>query len=140
MSFRVRRRTVVDVGLIGVATAAGLVLWPRLPAEMAIHFSASGTPDHFVSRTVGVVLLPGIMVATIAVLNAAARLDPPDDERVFAVVSSGTMTLLAAVHLFVLAWNLGADISPTAVAAAVLLAAFGLVAYAFVRERSLSRA
>lgn len=140
MSPSVSRRDAVDAGLIALATAAGLGLWARLPPEMAIHFSASGAPDTHVPRAVGVFLVPAVMITTLGIVRGVARVDPPDDERVFAVVSTGTIALLGAVHLFVLAWNLGYRGPPTAVAAAVVLVSFGLVGYAVVRKRLLSTA
>ena len=39
----------------------GVVLWDKLPGEMAIHFNLKNEPDNFASRTVGVLLLPFIM-------------------------------------------------------------------------------
>jgi len=35
-----------------------VVVWPRLPAEIAIHFDATSTPDSPVARPVSVLLAP----------------------------------------------------------------------------------
>lgn len=121
--------------LIGVTTAIGLVLWPSLPPEVAIHFSAAGTPDGYVPRAVGVVLVPAVMVVTYAVIEAAVRYDPPDDDRVATVTTVATMGLLAALHVLVLAWNLGYAVPFELVTLGVLAWGIGLCGYVLRRER-----
>ena len=134
MMFPVTRRGVLDGGLIALATAAGLVLWPDLPAEMAIHFSASGTPDNYVPRLVGILLLPAVMVVTLIVIRWAESVDPPDERRILAVTSTGTMVLLGVVHVLVLAWNVGYDVPFDAVLVGAVLWAVVLGGYAILRE------
>ncbi|GCF14073.1 hypothetical protein Harman_20080 [Haloarcula mannanilytica] len=94
--------------LIIVLTAlAGAAVWSHLPAEIAIHFSASGTPDNHVSKPVGVALLPALMVGTLLILKGAFRYDPPDTPRVAATITVATIAFMGAIHGLVLAWNLG---------------------------------
>lgn len=97
----------LSLGLVAVTLLAGLALWDQLPAEMAIHFSASGEPDNFASKPVAVVSLPAVMVATWLFIEGAGRVDPPEDPRVLDVVTVATMALLAAVQGFLFAENLG---------------------------------
>ncbi|WP_459193373.1 DUF1648 domain-containing protein [Halosimplex sp. J119] len=121
---------------VAVATlGAGLVLWGRLPAEMAIHFSASGTPDNFVPKAIAVAALPALMIALPLVLDGAARLDPPEDPQVIEVVKVATAGLLAAVQGLVLAWNLGHDVPFDLFMAGVAVWAVALVGYSVARER-----
>ena len=121
---------------LAVATAlAGVALWPRLPGQMAVHFGVGGTPDNFVPKAVGVFIVPALMPATLAVMNGAARLDPPDSYRVFDVAKLWTTAILAYVQGFVLAWNLGYELSPTVVLAPVLGSAAVLVVWAALAER-----
>jgi len=74
-----RRSDLVASGLLVAAGFVGVVFWESLPAEMAIHFDASGTSDSFVSRPVGVVLAPTIGLAAIAFTRFAIRADPSSD-------------------------------------------------------------
>jgi len=122
------------VGIVALTALAGLALWPQLPAEVAIHFSASGTPDNYVSKAVGVFLLPAIMLAMLFVLNASMAVDPPSHPQTGPVITVATTAFLGAVHVFVLAWNAGYPVPLDGLLVGSL--AFGalLVGYTFWRE------
>jgi len=105
----------LSVGIVIAVTAVGVVLLPDLLPAVAIHFSASGTPDNYVPRLLTVVFVPFVMLATVAIVRGAARLDPPNDPRSMDVVVVGTTTLLGAIHLVVLGWNLGYRVPMTLV-------------------------
>jgi uncharacterized membrane protein len=107
MSARVTRYDLAAVGTVVATLLLGVALWPRLPAEVAVHFSPTGEPGNYVSRTDAVVGLPAGMALTLLVLWGAGRLDPPNNPRVYGAVVWSTMVLLGAVHAYVLAWNLG---------------------------------
>lgn len=122
--------------VLAVATAlVGVAFWTRLPAEMAIHFDVSGTPDNFVPKVVGVFFLPVLMPALLAFMNVAARLDPPDGYRVFDVTKLWTVAILAYVQGFVVAWNLGHELPMSLVLAPVLGSAAVLVVWSVLAER-----
>ncbi|MEA1931348.1 MAG: DUF1648 domain-containing protein [Euryarchaeota archaeon] len=133
-----RHATISSLGLIAVTAAAGVAVWPRLPAEMAIHFSLAWEPNTYVSKPLAVFLLPAIMLLTLAVLRGGFRVDPPEDPHVASVTTLSTMGLLAALHILVLAWNLGYPIPSDLVTLGILLWAVALVGYVIVRERGSS--
>ena len=93
-----------------------------------------------VSKALAVVLLPAVMLATLAVLRVAARFDPPDDERAFTVTVVETMLLLAVIQFLVLGWNLGYVVSMDAVLVGAVLWAITLVGYSYHRTGTVSRA
>ena len=93
-----------------------------------------------VSKALAVVLLPAVMLATLAVLRVAARFDPPDDERAFTVTVVETMLLLAVIQFLVLGWNLGDVVSMDAVLVGAVLWAITLVGYSYHRTGTVSRA
>ena len=133
MLFR-RRADRAALALVAVTAALGLALAPRLPAEVAVHFTAAGEPDNYVPRLVALALAPAVAVATLAVVRGAARLDPPNDPRSIDAVVLGTTGLLAAVHLLVLAWNLGYRVPMSLVAAGAVLWTLALAGYVVLRE------
>jgi uncharacterized membrane protein len=133
-----RKLTVLTLLLIAGTTAAGLVVWPRLPAEIATQFSARGTPTTVVSKPVGVFLTPAIMALVVLVLRAGFRVDPPGDPRVVTVTELSTVCLLSAVHLLVLAWNLGYPVPIDPVFVGILVWTAALVGYVLIRERVIS--
>lgn len=128
----------LSIGLVVFTAAAGVALWPRLPAEMAIHFSATGTPDNYVSKPLAVFLMPAIMLGTLAFLAAALRVDPPEDPHIASVTAVSTMGFMAAIQGLVLAWNLGYPVAFDLVMVGVLLWVVALLGYVVVRERGVS--
>ena len=119
---------------VALTALAGVALWPRLPAEVAIHFSASGTPDNYVPKAVGVVLLPAIMLVTLAVLRIALQADPPAHPQTGPVVVLATTGFLGVVHLLVLGWNAGYAVPPDGLLALSLGFAALLTGYVVWRE------
>lgn len=56
--------------------AAGLLLWNKLPDQIAIHFAADGTPDNWASKLVAVVGLPLLVTAIHLLCIAMTAIDP----------------------------------------------------------------
>ncbi|WP_262179582.1 DUF1648 domain-containing protein [Haloarcula laminariae] len=120
---------------VGLVAPAGVALWPRLPAEVAIHFSASGAPDNYVPKAVGVAVLPAVMLATVIVMRAAMAADPPSDPQTGPVVVLATTAFLGVVHVLVLAWNAGYAVPLDGLLPGSLVFAALLVGYTLWRER-----
>ncbi|MPZ87876.1 MAG: DUF1648 domain-containing protein [Nitriliruptorales bacterium] len=64
--------------LIALMTMALLSLWaaPRLPAEVAVHFDASGQADGYASATWALVMTPLITAGLAAPLFVIPRIEP----------------------------------------------------------------
>lgn len=122
------------VALLVLSAVAGVALWSSLPAEMAVHFSSSGTPDNFVSKPVGVLLAPAIGVVSLGFIRLAARVDPTADARTLDVSVLFLGATIAFVQAYLLAWNLGTRVSPLAVVGPVLVGAGLLTVYALYRD------
>lgn len=120
--------------MVIAATAFGLALAPRLPAELAIHFGASGTPDNYVPRIVALFSVPVISLATIAVVRGAARLDPPTDPRSIDTLVVGTTATLSTLHLLVHAWNVGYAVPMSLVAVGAVVWMLALAGWVVLRE------
>jgi len=86
--------------------AAGLLAYPALPAEMAVHFSGGG-PDQFMSKSVGVWLVPAIGLTAVAVTRREASYSGPFR----AIVLGFVGWVVALAHGYVLLWNLGYQFS-----------------------------
>lgn len=120
--------------LVAVATLAGVLAWAQLPDQMAIHFTASGTPDSHVSKLTGVLLVPAIMVVAYAAVRGAFLVDGPRDPRTATTTVVATLGLCAALQLFVVGWNLGYRLPSEVLLGGVALWAVGLVWYVRRRE------
>lgn len=75
-------KKIIDRGLVLsfllclLPIAAGLLLYDRLPEQVAIHFGADGMPDGFVPRAVAVFLLPALMALLQIVVYTVQNHDP----------------------------------------------------------------
>lgn len=54
----------------------GLILWPRLPEQMPIHFDFSGTADGWNSKPFAVFAIPGFLFACHIICTLAMLYDP----------------------------------------------------------------
>ncbi|WP_424017778.1 DUF1648 domain-containing protein [Halorientalis pallida] len=137
MARSLTRLDAITGGLALLTALAGVVVYPRLPAEMAIHFSATGQPDNFAPKPVAVAAIPVVMILTHLVMQWAARVDPPTDPRTMTGITVATMLLLAAVQGLVLAWNLGYAVPFDLVLVGVLVWGALVAGYGIVREYGL---
>lgn len=131
----IRRQVNYVSGLIIRPTAfAGVLAFAALPEQVAIHFSAFGTPDNFLPRTVGVALLPAIMLVTFLYLRYTHTVDPTADSAVLRVTSVAIVALLDAIHAIVLAWNLDYPADRDLVFPGVIVWTILHVGYAFSKD------
>lgn len=101
--------SVVDAAAYGVLVAAALVgaaLYRRLPSPMAVHFGASGRPDGFAPRPVGVLAVPALGVGILALSDLTSSGDALSPAFFLALAA-----FLAYVQGVVLAWNLGSRVN-----------------------------
>jgi len=120
-----RRIEGVALGLVSLPSLVALVLWPQLPAEMAIHWS-SGEPDTFVGKPLGIVGLPALAAGTIAFVRLAPdRLTSTPGGEDLSVLFLGVV--FAWVESMVLVWNLGARFPVAWTVFPILVLAAGLV-------------
>mgnify|MGYP000373739717 CR=1 FL=1 len=128
------RRLTAGVLLTVVAAAASALALPDLPARVAIHFDAGGTPDDYASRAFAAAFVPALMLGLLALFEGLVRVDPLREniraaEGVYDGVVVATLAFLAFVHGLVLAYNLGYEVSiaeATYLAVGVLYVALGV--------------
>ncbi|ASJ02646.1 hypothetical protein A3L09_04910 [Thermococcus profundus] len=72
---RVSVKPYLTLQLLGLAAYFILLalLWDKLPEKVAIHFNASGKPDSFASKTVGVLLFPLVVYPLFLVMTYLLR-------------------------------------------------------------------
>lgn len=130
-----RQRFGLAALLVVLSAAAGILAWPDLPAEMATHWNAAGTPDDTMPKPVAISLLPSVSALLLGLLAVLPRADPMGENVEafraaydwFAVLLAG---VLGVVHVGVVAYNLGYRfpfVSLVLVAVAGLLYVAGLV-------------
>jgi len=124
-----RLRFGVAALLVAAAGAASLAVAPDLPEQMVTRWNAAGEPTGTLSRTAGMWLVPGIAAGLVGLFALLPRIDPLGEnvagfrvryDRFVVVVTA----FLAALHLAVLAVNLGYAVDVTTVAVAGAAALF----------------
>ena len=106
------RRTLLGAAILAVAAVGTVLVYPDLPAEMAIHFDAGGEPDSYLAKPFAAALLPALGLGMLALFAVIPRLDPLGEnfaafERYYDLVVVVTVAILAYVHALVVGYNLG---------------------------------
>ncbi len=124
-----RRIDAVALGLAAIPVATAVLLWPELPAEMAIHWGPEG-PDTFVSKSLATVGVFAFTVGTIAFVRLApdSLTSTPGGEDV-SVLFLGLV--VGWVEGIIVVWNLGLRFSVEFALLPILVLTVGLLAYAF---------
>jgi len=123
-----RRFDLLAVGMLLLPAAAALLVWDSLPAEMAIHWNAAGTPDNAVAKPLATFGLPlfGVgMVAFVRLVPDSLTSTPGGETP--AILFLGVV--FAWVEALVLVWNLGYRFNVALATLPVLGLAAGLVWY-----------
>jgi len=124
-----RHIDLLAVGLLAIPAVAALFVWDALPAEMAIRWTAAGTPDNAVAKPLATLGLPLFGAATVAFVRMLpdSQTSTPGGETVSILFVA---VVFAWVEGLVLGWNLGYRFNVTLATLPVLVLATGLVWYA----------
>lgn len=131
----------VGVLALGAAVAASVAVFQDLPAEMAVHWDASGQVDDTDPKIVGAFVVPAIAAATAAAMIVLPRLDPRRDHveavrGTYEWFVAATVVFLGYTHGLVLAANLGVDFSIGRALAPALAGIYAAVAALLWRAES----
>lgn len=128
------RRDIAGGGIVLLTAVASALAAPELPAEMAIHFDASGDPDGYVDRPLALASMPLLATGLVALFAAIPRVDPLGENiaefrGAYDALAVGTIALLAYVHGLVLAYNLGTEFDVTVAVAPAVAAVYYLAGH-----------
>ena len=84
-----KRTIILTTILTLLPIAAGLLLWDKLPDQMAIHFNAANEPDNWASKPVAVLGMPAI-VAALHVLCHFVTVHDPKNKNMSGVMKNMT--------------------------------------------------
>ena len=107
-----RTTTIVVLIMIAAATLVGLLLWNRLPDQMASHWNINDQVDGYASKFSGVFMLPLITLGMFVLFLVVPSIDPMKANiaqfreafNLFIVLIVGFMIYLYGLTL---AWSLG---------------------------------
>lgn len=108
--------TVLIWATVAAAFFVSIIFYPKMPERMASHWNARGQADDTMNKSVALFLMPAVALGEVLLLYAIVRIDPlRKNIRRFYVYYEGFILLLAgfmlAIHLFMIAWNLGVRLS-----------------------------
>jgi len=123
------------LALVALMFAAALVVWPSAPAEIPVHWNASGEVDRYGGKFEGLLLLPLMSLGIYLLLRYLPSIDPGRANYArfggaYTAIRAGVQLLMAGIYGMVIAWVLEARIDmsravPVAVGALFVL--FGSV-------------
>lgn len=107
-----RMALIVIIALILGAFLSGVLLWERLPAQMASHWNAADEVDGYLPRSWGVFLTPLISLGVAALFLVLPLIDPLRENvarfrRMFNLFIVILIAFLLYLHLLTLVYNLG---------------------------------
>jgi uncharacterized membrane protein len=111
-----------------VAATVSLLVYPRLPPRVVMHFDAAGQPNGYGSRLEAVILVPLVMLGLRALFELPPRIDPRRENYqrfgdTYWLMVNGLLLFLGALHVALLAYALGLPLRIDRVVAV----AFGLL-------------
>jgi uncharacterized membrane protein len=114
---KIRNSEIILWAIVALSFIAGFCFYPHMPQKMATHWGCGGQVDGYMSRTIGVFLMPLVLTGVVLFFIAIPRIDPlrANIEKFrkhydgFAILLS---IFLLALHLQMLSWNIGIEISP----------------------------
>ncbi len=107
-----RTTTIVVLLMLLGATVAGLVLWNRLPDQMASHWNANDQVNGYISRFWGVFLLPLITLGMFLLFLVVPSIDPlkaniAQFRKAFNLFIGLIVAFMIYLYGLTLDWNLG---------------------------------
>ena len=107
-----RTTTIVVLLMLLGATVAGLVLWNRLPNQMASHWNANDQVNGYISRFWGVFLLPLITLGMFLLFLVVPSIDPlkaniAQFRKAFNLFIGLIVAFMIYLYGLTLDWNLG---------------------------------
>lgn len=107
-----RTTLIISLILILAATLAGLLLWNKLPDQMASHWNENDQVDGTMSKVWGVFLMPLVTVGMLALFLVIPSIDPlkaniAKFRGAFNLFIALMIAFMIYIHGLTLAWSLG---------------------------------
>ena len=107
-----RNTIIIVLILIVVATLAGLLLWNRLPDQMALHWNVNDQVDGYMPKTWGVFMVPLITLGMLLLFLVIPSIDPlkaniAQFREAFNLFIVLMVAFMLYIHALTLTWSLG---------------------------------
>jgi uncharacterized membrane protein len=112
-----RRPAIISAVVIGILVVISAWAWLSLPAdtEVPIHWGPDGQPNGYASKTVGLFLVPLILVGVSALFWVIPTIEPrranfAKSGKAYTAIWIGMVVLLAGIDLVTIAAAMGAEL------------------------------
>jgi len=107
-----RTTTIIILLMLVIGIVAGLLLWNRLPDQMASHWDVNDQVNGYMSKTWGVFLMPLIVLGMSVLFLVIPSIDPlkaniAKFREAFNMFIVLIVAFMLYIHGLTLAWNLG---------------------------------
>jgi len=107
-----RKSEIIILLIILLSFALAICLYPKMPSQMASHWSTKGEVDGYLSRFWGLFLMPLVFLILFLLFVFIPQIDPlKENIKKFRKYFDGFIMLIVLflfyVYLLTLAWNLG---------------------------------
>ena len=131
---QVSKRTLASIALVAAMAAASVLLYDRLPEQMATHWNADGAVDDTLPRTMALALFPALGLLLTGLFALVPRIDPlggniAEFRSAYDLMAVTGVALLAYAQALVLRWNLGNEFPVTAAVAPAVAAVYVVTGY-----------
>ncbi|EMG27097.1 hypothetical protein X560_1506 [Listeria fleischmannii 1991] len=116
--------------IIFITVVASLACYPLLPAEIAVHFGSDFSPDMFMQKWLGLVLMPFLMIMFTGTEYYGKEKVKEESKLEFEYCFRLLLVLLAIIQLSIIAYGLGYEI-PTGRFALITAGSFMLLVAAY---------
>ncbi|WP_269848953.1 SdpI family protein [Methanosarcina horonobensis] len=115
-----RKFTIAITGLVLLSFLLSIYFYPQVPEQMATHWNSQGEVDGYMSKFWGLFFMPLVITSLAVMFLIIPRIDPKKENiEKFRKYYDGFIVILIlfmiAVHLQILLWNAGVQISPNAI-------------------------
>lgn len=115
-----RKVTAAITGLVLLSFILSIYFYPQVPDQMATHWNSQGEVNGYMSKLWGLFFMPLLITGLIIMLLVIPKIDPRKENiEKFKRYYDGFIVILilfmVLVHLQILLWNSGIQISPNAV-------------------------
>ena len=104
--------SILVIALVAIAVIAGVILWNKLPDQMASHWNVNDQADDYMPKFWGVFLMPIISLGMLALFLVIPNIGPlkaniAEFRNIFNLFILLIVVFMLYVHGLTLAWNMG---------------------------------
>jgi len=116
MASALDRRDAVGIAIVALTVAVSLLTYDDLPAQLATNFDASGDPGETMAKPLALALPTVLAAFVVVVFRVLPAIDPLGDniaafQDYYDLIAVVVVGVVGYVHLLIVGWNLGYDVS-----------------------------